>query len=160
MASKLTAIQYQAEITYQNEYLDTKKNPPPGETLLKTLDYCFEAGIDVPAWAKAAYRKCYAKYGNRIGDDPLVFAFDTDQEAGKQKESKLRKQKHLNAVCHTLWHLHINEKMPMDGNLFEEVANRLDVKGIGASTIKKWWYEKEAVLVGLVIIPDCVLPKK
>ena len=130
------AIVKQAEVNYRNQYLDSK-NPHPGETLLKTLDYCFQAGIDVPQWAQDAYRKCYKKYEQRISKEPLVVAFDTDSEAGANVAMQHRKQKHLNTVCHTLWHLHIIKDMPIGDGLFEEVAKRHgDIYGLSGSTVK------------------------
>jgi hypothetical protein len=154
-------IKHQAEVNFKKEYFD-EKNPHPGETLLKTLDLCFQADIDVPDWAKAKFRECYAKYRNKCGSEPLIMAFNTDQEAGKHKASKLRKEKHLNTVCHTLWHLHINEKMPIDEHLFKKVAKRHKAAYLSASTIKSWFYSDIKpmldIMGGLHINPEFVKP--
>jgi hypothetical protein len=130
---------HQAEVNFKDRFFDIR-NPHPGEILLETLDFCFQVGIDVPEWAKVEFRKSYRKYGKRLSSEPLVTAFNTDQEAGKHRESKRRKEKHLNTVCHTLWHLHANENWPIDEALFDEVARRHAVKGVGASTVKAWFY--------------------
>jgi hypothetical protein len=139
--TKKNPLNYQAEVYLKNEYFD-KRNPHPGETLLKTLDFCFQAHIDVPDWAKIAYRQCYKNYGKRISSEPLRTAFDTDTDTGKYRSSKRLKQQYLNTVCHTLWHLHINENWPIDGELFAEVAKRHgNKKGLGASTIRGWFHD-------------------
>lgn len=156
------AINRQAEINYRNDYFDPR-NPHPGETLLQTLDYCFQAGIPVPEWAQEAYRKCYKKYQQRIGDEPLAMAFDTDQDAGKNTAKQRRQQKHMQTVCHTLWHLHINEGWPIDDELFKEVAARHgNIKGLRGSTIKKEFYPivKSFIetLGGLVVCDGFVKP--
>jgi hypothetical protein len=161
ISKKINPLQYQADVYFKDEYFDDK-NPHPGETLFKTLDFCFQAGIDVPEWTKAEFRRCYAKYVKRIGSEPLTVAFDTDREAGKHKESKRRKQQHFNTVCHTLWHLHINENKPIDEALFEEVAKRHAVKGLGASTVKNLFYDEIRPMLkrfgGFPICPEFVKP--
>ncbi len=134
------AIIHQIEVLDKVEYFDTN-NPHPGETLLKVLDYCFAHDLDVPGWAKQAYRQSYKKYGQRIGKEPLITAFDTDPDAGKHKESKRRKNHYFNAVYHTLAYLHLAEKWPIDEALFSEIARRINKKGMGASTIKSWYYQ-------------------
>lgn len=139
--AKNNPLNYQAEVNLKIEYFD-KHNPHPGETLLKTLDFCFQANIDVPGWAKLAYRECYAKYEQRIGEEPLRTAFDTDQDAGKHRPSKRLKRQHLNTVCHTLWYLYTVEKLPIGQALFEEVARRHgDLKGLSPSLVKDWYYK-------------------
>lgn len=157
------AIIEQAEIHYRNEYFDAR-NPHPGETLLKTLDYCFQAGIDIPEWAKTAYRKCYIEYGKTKSESPLVKAFSTDPNAGKERESKLRKQQHLNTVCHTVLHLYWNEGFKKDDDLWEETAQRIGVPYIGPSTVKLWFYSDIKPMVDILgkfpLLPQLIKPKK
>lgn len=153
----------QVEIHYKAEYFDPQ-NPHPGETLLKTLDFCFKTNIHVPEWAQAEYRKCYKKYQNRISDNPLVMAFDTDQEAGKYRAKQQRQMKYMNTVCHTLWHLHINEGMPVDKSLFEEVSKRHHhPKGLSGRTIEEEFYpvikQFVALFGGFVVCKGFVKPR-
>jgi len=133
------AITNQAEVTYKNEYLDAN-NPYPGETLLKTLDFCFTADIPIPQWARDEYRKCFNKYHKRISDTPLVTAFNTDQEAGKHRPSKLKKEKYLNTVYHLFMYFYTTKNRPIDGNLFDEIAEIMSVENLSGTTIKNWYY--------------------
>ena len=155
---------HQAEINYKADYFNPQ-NPHPGETLLQVLDYCFQAKIPVPKWAQDEYRKCYKKYQARIGLNPLVTAFDTDHDAGKQRGKQHRQLEHLQTVCHTLHHLRVNEGWSIGPALFEEVATRHgNVAGLSASTIQKEYFpilkQFTDLFGGFIVCPEFVKPGK
>jgi hypothetical protein len=105
-----------------------------------------------------SYRKALATL-DELGTDScaVILQANTDQEAGIHRQAKLRKQQHLSTVCHTLWHLHINENWPIDGELFAEVAKRHgNKKGLGASTIRAWFYDDMKPMLELLGGGMCV----
>jgi len=138
-------IIYQAEINYKAEYFH-KNNPTPGETLLKALDFCMQANISIPDWLRTEYRKSYRRYQQIISAEPLVTAFRTDPDMGKHRKSKQIKNKHYNSVWYTVMWLHLKEGKGISQALFDEVAERHAIKGLGGSTVRDWYYEMSKAL--------------
>jgi hypothetical protein len=112
--------------------------------LIDAVDLCARSGMAMPAWLANAFKERYMNwYLYKV--KTLDKAFGVERKGVKVKRRALREVLRPRIALLVL-ELHAGgQGMPIDEQIFAEVAAKLKIKGVGGSTVRNIYYESQTM---------------
>jgi hypothetical protein len=112
--------------------------------LIDAVDLCARGGMAMPAWLADAFKERYLSW-RLYRVKTLDEAFGVERPGIHPKRRALREWLRPR-IALLMLELHAHgQGMPIDEQIFAEVAAKLNIKGVRGSTVRDIYYESETV---------------